>query len=156
MRRKDREILDKNEIYKIMQECTCCRVGFYDEGETYIVPLNFGYTLVEDKLCLYFHSAKEGRKVSLAEKGVNVGFEMDTAYKVRGEDIACEYTASFKSIIGNGVISVVKDKKEKNLGMQRVMYQTTGRDNWSFNPIMMSQVCIMKIEVTNLSCKVHE
>ena len=43
MRRKDREIIDPVHIQDIMQRCDVCRIGFNDEGEVYIVPLNFGY-----------------------------------------------------------------------------------------------------------------
>ena len=155
MRRKDREILDKNEIYKIMDDCTCCRIGFYDEGETYIVPMNFGYTVDNDNLTLYFHSANEGRKITLAKECPNVGFEMDCGYNLKGDDVACEYTASFKSIIGNGNISLVTDVKEKEFGMQRVMYQNTKKDDWKFNERMLAAVAIIKIEVTKIACKVH-
>ena len=43
MRRKDREITDEAKIDEIISRCNCCRIGFNDSGEVYIVPLNFGY-----------------------------------------------------------------------------------------------------------------
>ena len=43
MRRKDREVTDEARIDEIISRCTCCRIGFNDSGEVYIVPLNFGY-----------------------------------------------------------------------------------------------------------------
>ena len=43
MRRSDREITDPARIAGIISRCACCRVGFCDDGEVYIVPLNFGY-----------------------------------------------------------------------------------------------------------------
>ena len=43
MRRKDREVTNSAKIADIISRCTCCRIGFYDEKEVYIVPLNFGY-----------------------------------------------------------------------------------------------------------------
>lgn len=56
MRRKDREVTDPAKIQDIMERCTCCRVGFNDDGEVYIVPLNFGYKISDDKYTLYFHA----------------------------------------------------------------------------------------------------
>lgn len=43
MRRKDRKITDDIKVRKIIEQCQCCRIGFYDDGEIYIVPLDFGY-----------------------------------------------------------------------------------------------------------------
>ena len=39
MRRKDREITDEAKIDEIISRCNCCRIGFNDSGEVYIVPL---------------------------------------------------------------------------------------------------------------------
>ncbi len=33
MRRKDREVTDPAKIQDIMERCTCCRVGFNDDGK---------------------------------------------------------------------------------------------------------------------------
>lgn len=43
MRRKDREVTDDCQIDTIIASCNCCRLGFYDQGSVYIVPLSFGY-----------------------------------------------------------------------------------------------------------------
>ena len=43
MRRKDREVTDRGMIHEIIDRCMCCRIGFNDEGQVYIVPLSFGY-----------------------------------------------------------------------------------------------------------------
>lgn len=43
MRRKDREVTDEAKIDEIISRCNCCRIGFNDSGEVYIVPLNFGF-----------------------------------------------------------------------------------------------------------------
>ena len=82
MRRKDREITDFKQIMEIIDRCDCCRVGFCDDGQVYIVPLNFGYAEENGKLTFYFHGAKEGRKIDLIGKAPKVGFEMDTDHKL--------------------------------------------------------------------------
>lgn len=157
MRRKDREVTDLEKIYQIMDDCACCRLGFYDDGEVYIVPLNFGYNKADDdELVLYFHGAKAGRKVDLVTKGGMVGFEMDRDYKLNEADIACNYSARFQSIIGNGEVSFVEDMVEKKIGLQRIMYQNTKKDDWEFNDAMLQAVCVFKVTVKKLSCKVHE
>ena len=156
MRRADREITDKEYIYKIIDDCICCRLGFYDEGEVYIVPLNFGYETLDDSLVLYFHSAKEGRKIDLMKKTNTVGFEMDTDYQLSEGKSACFYTAKFKSIIGTGKISIVEDKEEKEKALQSIMYHNTKKTSFVFNEKMVDLVCIFKVVVDKLSCKNHE
>ena len=65
MRRSDRRIDDPSRIAEIVEGCDCLRIGFNDNGEVYIVPLNYGYESSGDSYRFYFHGAKEGRKVDL-------------------------------------------------------------------------------------------
>ena len=82
MRRKDREVTDPGRIADVISRCACCRIGFCDGGEVYIVPLNFGYEIKDNACTFYFHGAKEGRKIDLIHKNPKVGFEMDTGHAV--------------------------------------------------------------------------
>ena len=63
MRRKDREVKDPETVKALMNRCHCCRLGFNDNGEVYIVPLNFGWEETASGFVFYFHSAKEGHKI---------------------------------------------------------------------------------------------
>lgn len=155
MRRKDREVTDNEIIREYISKCYCCRLGFYDDGEVYIIPLNFGYLENEDKRTFYFHGAKEGRKIDLISKSPSVGFELDTHYKLHEGETACNYSARFRSIIGTGNMSFVEDSAEKETALQAIMMQNTGRDDWSFTDAMLNSVCIFKLEVTKISCKEH-
>ena len=43
MRRKDREIREKDEIIRVMEACDVCRLALNDlDGWPYLLPLNFG------------------------------------------------------------------------------------------------------------------
>ncbi len=156
MRRNDREVKDILKIHEIMDSCYCCRLGFYNNGQIYILPLNFGYIYNENTTTLYFHGAKEGKKITLINEEDTVGFEMDTAYKLSKHELACRHSAKFKSIIGNGNISFVNDKTEKTLALKRIMYHNTKKTDWDFSPLMLDNVTVFKVVVTNISCKVHE
>lgn len=159
MRRKDREVTDPAKIQDIIQRCDCCRIGFNDNGEVYIVPLNFGYVCQEGKYTLYFHGAAAGRKYELAQSTPSVGFEMDTNYLLhtggKSPDVASNYTARFQSVIGNGTFSIVTDEAEKREGLQLLMLHATGKKEWDFEPAMFKMVAVFKLEVTQLSCKEH-
>lgn len=156
MRRKDREVTDSFKIQEIINQCTCCRIGFNDNGRVYIVPLNFGYKKAEGKYTFYFHSAHEGRKIDLIQKNPNVGFEMDTNYKLNESNMACGHSARFQSVIGNGTVQIVSDVEEKMRGLSLIMEHNTGKSEWGFNEKMVGAVTVFKLEVEELSCKEHE
>ncbi len=157
MRRKDREVTDPQRIEEIISACHCCRLGFCDDGEVYIVPLNFGYVRREDGgYNFYFHSAKEGRKVDLAACLGRVGFEMDTGYVLHESPVACDFSAAYQSVIGTGRVSLVEDPAEKEAGLQALMdHMSGGKKQWGFNPQMLASVAVIKLETEKLSCKEH-
>ena len=156
MRREDREVTDPKRIADVISRCSCCRIGFYDDGEVYIVPLNFGYEIKDDTYILYFHGAKEGRKIDLIQKNPHVGFEMDTDYALNEGDIACGYSARFQSIIGNGVVSIVSELEEKKRGLSLLMGHNTGKREWNFDEKMLNEVAVFKLVVSKMSCKEHQ
>ena len=157
MRRKDREVLDEVKIDKFIRNCDCCRIGFYDKenNEVYIVPLNFGYSHVDNKRVFYFHGAKEGRKIELISKTKKVSFEMDSNHELIVGKMACNYSERYQSVMGTGLISFVEDKDEKIAALNEIMFQSTGKKDWDFPEPMLNAVAVFKIEVTSLSCKEH-
>ena len=157
MRRKDREVLDEVKIDKFIRNCDYCRIGFYDKenDEVYIVPLNFGYSNIDNKRVFYFHGAKEGRKIELISKTKKVSFEMDSNHELIVGKMACNYSERYQSVMGTGLISFVEDKDEKIAALNEIMFQSTGKKDWDFPEPMLNGVAVFKIEVTSLSCKEH-
>ena len=155
MRRKDRAVTDRAQILDILSRCHCCRLGFQDKEEVYIVPLNFGYTESDGHLTLYFHSARQGRKIDLIARTHRAGFELDTDYALHTGPMACDYSARFQSIIGTGTVAFVDGAAEQQAALRQIMLHNTGREDWTFSEAMLQAVCIFKLEVTSLSCKAH-
>ena len=155
MRRKDREVLDEVKIDKFIRNCDCCRIGFYDKenNEVYIVPLNFGYSNVDNKRVFSFHGAKEGRKIDLISKTKKVSFEMDSNHELIVGKMACNYSERYQSVMGTGLISFVEDKDQKIAALNEIMFQSTGKKDWEFPEPMLNGVAVFKIEVTSLSAK---
>lgn len=161
MRRKDREITDKEMIGSVIERSHCCRLGFCDNGQVYIVPLSFGYVQKDGKDIFYFHGALQGRKIDLIRQCETVGFEMDTDYKLNEAENACDYSARFQSIIGHGYISLVDDEQEKCFGLCAIMEHYTDKrelsekSKWKFDDKMLRAVNVFKVEVISMSCKAH-
>lgn len=125
MRRKDREVIKDEEIDKIISNCYCCRLGFQDEGNIYMVPLSFGYEKNNGRRIFYFHSAKEGRKIDLIRKNHYAGFELDTNYKLKEGTKACSYSARFQSVTGSvrWSLSMIRKRGKRHSGLSCVRIQ---------------------------------
>lgn len=152
MRRRDREITDKISIAEFIAKEQILRIAFYDEGDIYIVPVNYGY-LHDEKYLFYFHGAKAGRKYELAKKNPMVGFEIDGNYMLLESEAACDFSATFQSVIGTGNLSLVEDNAEKITGLNAIMKQTTSKAEWDYSDEMLDAVAVFKLVVDKLSCK---
>lgn len=155
MRRKDREVTDREKIREIISKCHCCRLGFNDNGKVYIVPLNFGFSERDGSYVFYFHGAKAGRKVDLIRKTGYAAFEMDTGYRLNEAETACEYSAGFQSVMGSGRVSFIEDTEEKKDALSAIMLHNTGQDKWEFPDGMVNATCVFRLETEELSCKEH-
>ena len=65
MRRKDQEVESLDEFFDILSRCNAVRVGFRGEEYPYVVPLSFATELVDGKIVVYFHCARQGIKLEL-------------------------------------------------------------------------------------------
>ena len=154
MRRSDREVTDSKRIKEIIDSSEIIRIGYYDNGEVYIVPVNFGYVEENDRYSFYFHGASAGRKFELSQNGCNVGFEMESSSKVVINDvISCRSTCLFHSVIGTGKISLVTDIKEKEKSLNIIMQHFTKKSLHTFDEKYVNIVAVFKLEVEKLSCK---
>ena len=158
MRRKDRLVTDKKEILNILENNDVCRVAIKDKEGLYIVPLNYGFEFINDKLTLYFHGAKEGRKAAaFKDENKEVAFEIDEKIKMEGDgNIACTYTYYYKSIVGNGFASIVGIDEERKRALRLIMFNITKRDDFKYDNHSLSNTLIMKVEATVFTVKIHK
>lgn len=68
---------------------------------------------------------------------------------------ATDCYAEFSSIIGTGHAEIVAGDEEKIQGLQSLMKQAAGKENCEFRPEMLAAVCVFRLEIDKLSCKVH-
>ncbi len=153
MRRTDREIKDEKLIEAFIAKEQIMRIAFYDNGEIYIVPVNYGYSNDSGKNVFYFHGAKAGRKYDLSRKSPSIGFEIDGNYELLEADMACDFSARFQSVIGTGKISIVEDRQEKIKGLNILMKQTSGKTEWQYSEEMLNRVAVFRLDVEKMSCK---
>lgn len=144
MRRKDREIHDVKEIINILDNCKTAHVAMVDEGMPYVVPLSYGYEWEDGRITLYFHSAKEGRKIDILKTNNRVCFEISSEGEPQYAETPCNSGYYYSSIIGNGYAELIEDVDEKCKALQRMFYRQAGR-MVIFTPKQADSVCAFKI-----------
>lgn len=154
MRRKDREITEKKEIFDIIKKCDVCRVAFFDEKFPYIVPLNFGATLEDDMITIYFHGANAGKKMELLEKNNAVAFEFDCSHKIVESEKACNYTMKYQSVCGTGYLEKLP-QEQKLQAFIAIMKQYTDKRQLSFSPEALEATAVLKLTVNEITGKAN-
>ena len=153
MRRKDLEVLDKEQLIKVLEGCKVCRLGIADEVP-YIVPMNFGYSW-GDRLTLYFHSAPRGRKIDLLQKTPRVSFEMDCDHTLVTGSTACRYSYKYSCLMGVGEVRFLEDYGEKLAALKTIMQRVTGNDDYEYDEPAVKSVAIFAVDAKEVIGKIR-
>ena len=151
MRRSDREITDLGEILSIINDCKVIHLAMVDDGEPYLLPLNFGYACEGGAFSFFCHSAREGRKLDILRKNPIVAFEMDCRGELQSADHACGYGYYYASVIGSGTAELIEGA-EKLDALSALMRHMAGRED-TFTEEQARGVAILAIRVRSLSAK---
>jgi nitroimidazol reductase NimA-like FMN-containing flavoprotein (pyridoxamine 5'-phosphate oxidase superfamily) len=149
MRRKDKEILAREEIVEIIRKATVCRLGLSSEDVPYVVPLNYGYR----DGCLFLHCAKEGRKMDMIRANPQVCFEIDTDVEVIQAEQPCDWGMKFASVIGSGTASVLEDPEEKKRGLDAIMEHYSSEPLQPYPESYLEHTAVIRVEVEEMTGK---
>lgn len=152
MTRRELEVKDRDEIIRILDKCKVLHLGLVDGDEPYVVAMNYGYTLEDEKLTLYLHAATAGYKLDLIRANPKVFFEMDCDVMPFEGKVACQYGTSYSSIMGRGRAEIVEDVEEKKQILSVFMKSQTGQD-FTFQDKLVSIVSVIKIQVSEYTAK---
>lgn len=155
MRRKDREITDRNEIIKIIDECQIIRLGLSDGDFPYIVPVNFGYTVNGDEISFYIHGAMAGRKFELLTENPYCSFEMDIPILLECLTESKDATMRYKSVMGK-CKAVLLDGEDRQKAIDDVImarYEETR--NFEYNQSVVARTAVFRLDVIELSAKAN-
>ena len=146
MRRKDREISDLGEIESIIQRADICRLAFCDRGKPYVVPLCFGYR----QGALYFHSAREGRKLDMIRNNRLVCFEMDIDQELIRSIDRC--SMRYRSVIGSGLARIVEERDDMAEALDLIMRHYR-QETFIYSKETLESTVIIKVEIEELTGK---
>lgn len=111
MNKKDREIVDRQELDRILRQGKYAMIAMCRDNEPYIVTLSCGYDAANN--ALYFHSAKKGLKIDFITANPEVCATVieDKGYRMS----ECEH--SYSSVVMWGRMSMVDELEEKKHAM---------------------------------------
>ncbi len=148
MRRKEKEITEPAEIETIIGEARVCRMALCDGDAPYLVPLCFGYA----DGTFYFHSAVEGRKIDILGRNDRVCLELETGVALKPGGKACEWGVSFRSVIGFGRASLIKDPEAKRRALDIIMsHYAPGA--FEYPDAALAKTVVIKVDIERMTAK---
>ena len=117
IRRKEKIVTDEDEKIHPLKKAKYVTIAMCESNEPYLVTLSHGYD--GDNSCIYFHCAKEGKKVDILEKNRVVWGQalLDKGYQ-QGSCDHLYHTTQFK-----GEVTFVEDLKEKERALKIMIRQ---------------------------------
>ena len=155
MTRRELEITDMNVIKAILDKSKIVHIAMVDEGEPYMVAMNYGYTMEDGKLAFYVHGATQGRKLDVMKANPNVFVEIECDMTPFEGDKACQYGMAYASLMGKGKATVLEESEEKQEALTVLMKTQTGKD-FTFNDKLVSIVSVIRIDVEEYTAKKRE
>jgi len=154
MRRKDREIKDTSDKLDVIAKCKVCRLGLSENNYPYIVPLNYGYSYENGQLTLFFHSAREGKKIGIMLQNDNACFEIDCDTQLIENERPCKFSYQYRSIIGFGKILFLETNAEKSAALNCIIkHQTEKGTVYYFTEDELNTISVFKMIVAEFTGK---
>jgi len=148
MRRTEREIRDEAIIEEILRRATVAYLGLCDRGETYVVPMNFGYAAG----CLYAHSAESGRKIEMLKRNPRVAFTVVQDQVVVPGEIACRWSSRYRSVMGVGTASFVEDPAERRRALDCLLGKFTPGP-YRYDEAALARTAVIRIAIESRTGK---
>lgn len=151
MRRNEKEITDKGEIFNIIKSGKYTSISLSKENEPYIITLSYGFD--SNKNALYFHCAAEGQKIDFVKSNPYV---CGTIIEDNGYKDGCGQ--AFRSIVYRGTISIVKDIEEKKHGFDILIdHLEKNPEEVKKNLLKSEEVyikpSILRLDISEMTCK---
>ncbi len=149
MRRKDREITDFSEIVDVLERCDTIHLGINGQDYPYVVPLSFGYEIIEGKIVIYIHGAKQGLKHEMLASDSRVCVEAAICHRfVPDEDSA---TTEYESIIGFGCAEAISGQDA--IDALELIMEHCGMGHIHFMHSSANYTLVYKIQLDSVSGK---
>lgn len=154
MRRKEKEVLDHNQIMEVLKRCSVINFAMHNGDYPYVQTMNFGFADTKDGLKIYFHGASEGKTPELLKKNSKVGFIIYRDYGVDIGKTVCGSTTLFESVCGYGDIHFLETPEEMNDALRSLIQHTGDMRTDDFHVEHFKKMAVYRLDVKEYTCKV--
>jgi len=158
MRRKDKQIQDRQVLEELLSGAPVCRIGLAPAagsraadpyaGYPFVVPVHF----VHSDGRIFVHSARAGKKIDMLRSNPRVCVEIDEYLGLKTAEKACNYGTRFRSLIAFGRARIVQAVEEKRRALQLLMDKYAGR-SFDFTAPEIEKVEIIEIRLEEITGK---
>ena len=138
------KVVEKQEgIDSIIRKCDVCNLAMIDqEGNPYVIPMNFGY---KDQV-IYLHSSGTGKKIDILKNNNKVCLSFSTDHQLRwqSEKVACSYSMRYRSVLVFGKVEFVEDYDQKVDALNIIMANYTDRE-FTYNAPAVKDVMVFVV-----------
>ena len=151
MRRSDKECTEKLLRTHFLRDAQILHLALsVPDGVPYIVPLNYVYDEA-----IYFHSAAEGRKVTLLRQNPFAGFAVSEQVRIRvSHDNPCATGTNYRSVAGKGKVSFIESTEGKSQILNKLMAKYAQSQPFEYKDKMLNKVLVIKLEILEMTFKV--
>ncbi|MDR1355230.1 MAG: pyridoxamine 5'-phosphate oxidase family protein [Propionibacteriaceae bacterium] len=154
LRRADRAVTDLAEIAGILSRSDIGHLGLTTDEGPYVVPLHYGFEVLDNQITLYFHGAPVGRKIAAIAANPQVCFEVSSYLKLTGTAGAvCMLGAEYESVIGFGRAAVLTDDAQRRHGTALLVERYAPGRGAELPTQLGRGVAVVRISLTEVSGK---
>ena len=107
---------DRDAIYRILDEALICHVGFVEEGQPYVIPINFAR--VGDTIVL--HGAKASRLLKHIEAGHPICVEATIVDGLVLARAVFHHSVNYRSVVVFGKGRLIEDEQKKLAALKAI------------------------------------
>ena len=159
MRRKDKAVIALADLEAIILSSPYVTLGLNDNGETYLVPLDFGYESGQEKPgALYFHCAVAGRKLDIIKRRPRVSLLFVSEHKLIDEgdgSLACTLNTAYRSVMASGLARIIEDDAEKEAAIHSVL-KRYGCESRPVAPDKLAKTALVRVDINEAVGKAYQ
>jgi hypothetical protein len=152
VRRKDKNITDERLLKKILKTSKYVTVALSMDNQPYLVSLTHGYD--EKHNSVYFHCAKEGKKLHYLKSNKNTWGQALLDYGFSEGQGECTYL--YASVHFSGKVTLIENLEEKLRGIKFLMDRLDGNSEKrmaNVNLDRLKNAMIGRIDIEHMSGK---
>jgi nitroimidazol reductase NimA-like FMN-containing flavoprotein (pyridoxamine 5'-phosphate oxidase superfamily) len=153
-RKPERGLYDREAIYAILDEALICHVGFVEDAEPYVIPINFAR--VGDSIVL--HGAKASRLLKHVAAGHALCVEVTLVDGLVLARSVFDHSVNYRSVVLFGSGRLVEDEQEKLAALEAItehLIPGRWRDARLPNAKELQATSVVSIQINQASAKVR-